>query len=395
MARKALTQQTVEKLRPDPARTIERPDHLYPQLRLIVQPTGTRSFAVRTRINGKTVKITLKDVGLDLARARAATRDLLAKVAQGDDPRAAKRRVKASTLGGIAELFLKHTAPQVRRKTHIERERHLRRDWAPLHGRPIAEIRKGEVAARLLEIKDNHGAIASNRSRTTLFNVFAWAVDQELLEVNVIASVKRPLSREPRRDRALDLDELRQVWAATDGGSAHDAIIRLAILTGARKSAIGGMMRREVNLDKALWSLPPERVKNNLPHLVPLSRQAVAIIRARPERGEYVFGDRGVAPFAGWSASKRRLDRRLGLPHFTVHDIRRSVVTGMNELGIAPHVVEAVINHISGEAKKGTAGTYNKAQYLKERTAALQDWADHLTSEPVEKVVEFPTVRWA
>jgi integrase len=389
MARKALTQQTVEKLRPDPTKTIERPDHLYPALRLIVQPTGSRAFAVRTRIIGKPVKITLKDVGLDLARARAATRDLLAKVAAGEDPRQAKRKVRSTTLGGVAELYLKATADQVRRKTQVER--HLRRDWAPLHSRPIAEIRKGEIAARLLEIKEDHGAIAANRSRTTLYNLFEWAVDHDLLEANVVASTRRPLRKEPRRSRILTPDERRQVWAATEGGGDYDVIVRLLILTGQRKNEVAGMCWSELNLDKAVWSLPQERTKNSLAHLVPLSRQAVELIRAQPRRAgrDFVFGQ-GAGPYAGWSQSKARLDRRSGVTGWTLHDLRRTVVTGMNdELGIAPHVVEAVINHISGEAKKGVAGTYNLAQYLRERTEALQAWADHITGAPVEKVVAF------
>jgi integrase len=408
--RKQLTQQTVDKLRPDPSKAIERPDHLYPQLRLIVQPTGSRSFAVRTRINGKTVKLTneLKECGLDLSRARAATRDLLAKVAAGEDPRQAKRKVRATTLGGVAELYLKATADQVSRKTQVERERHLRRDWAPLHSRPIAEIRKGEVAARLLEIKDEHGGIAANRSRTTLHNLFEWAIDQDLTEANVVASTRRPLRREPTRKRVHTPDERREILAATEGDGSYDAIVRLLLLTLQRKAEVGGMMRSELDLDNAMWSLPGERTKNRLPHLVPLSRQAVEIIRAQPNRGEYVFGAGGNAPFSGWSRCKRRLDKHIldarrkvdpkadPMPHWTVHDLRRSGSTAMNdELGIAPHVVEAVINHISGEAKKGVAGTYNRAQYLKERTAALQAWADHLTCEPARTVVDFPTVRSA
>jgi integrase len=426
MARKVLTQQAVDRLRPDPSKTIERPDHLYPALRLIVQPTGSRSFAVRTRINGKTAKITLKDdVGLDLARARAATRDLLAKVAAGDDPRAAKRRVKATTLGGVAELYLKATADQVRRKTRVERERHLQRDWEPLHARPIAEIRKGEVAARLLEIKEEHGAIAANRSRTTLHNLFEWAIDQDLLEANVVASTRRPLRKEPTRTRILTPEERRQIWAATEGGGAYRTIVRLLLLTGQRREEVGGMRWSEIDLDKAMWSLPGERTKNGLPHMVPLPRQVLEILvearrKAEEEaakaasrgqeykRRDLVFGE-GEGPYSGWSRSKRRLDERIlearrkvvvdqggnpaqveAMPRWTLHDLRRSASTAMNdELGIAPHVVEAVINHVSGEAKRGVAGTYNRAQYLKERALALQAWADHLTATPAERVVEF------
>jgi len=167
--------------------------------------------------------------------------------------------------------------------------------------------------------------------------------------------------------------------------------VRLLLLTGQRREEVGGMRSSEIDLDKAMWALPGERTKNGLPHLVPLSRQAVELITAQPRHKgrDFVFGE-GEGPFSGWSRSKKRLDRRCGVEAWTLHDLRRSVSTAMNdELGIAPHVVEAVINHVSGEAKRGVAGTYNRAQYLKERTLALQAWADHLTAAPADKVVEF------
>jgi integrase len=382
MARAVLTQLKVDRMRPDPTKRIEVPDHLLPQLRLVVQPSGARSWAVRTRIHGKPVKITLGDARvIDLAGARDMAREHLRAIVAGHDPRQAKRRAKANTLGGVAELWLKDTAGEIRPKTRIERERHLRRDWAPLHERPIAEITKAEIAGRLLELKQEHGAIAANRSRTTLFGLYEWALDH-FVEVNMVASTKRPLKREPRRDRVLSLDELRAIWAATGGGSAHDAIIRLAMLTGQRKGEIGGMRWSEL-LDKGpSWSLPAERTKNGLPHVVPLSRQAVKIIRAQPRRGEYVFGQRGDAPFSGWSRCKRRLDARCGIADWTVHDLRRSAITEMNELGIATAVVELIVNHQSG-VRAGVAGTYDRSKRMDERRRALQAWADHLLGEAV------------
>jgi integrase len=390
--RKELTQRVVETLKPDPNKVIERPDHLYPSLRLVVQPkTGSRAFAVRRKLHGVPIKVTLEEVGLDLKVARERTREVLAEIAAGRDPRTSRRKARASTLGGVVALYLKATAGQVRDKTRIERERHLRRDWAPLHQRPIGEIRKGDVAARLLEIASGHGPVAANRSRTTLHGLFSWAVDQDLLEVNVVASTKPPLRRELTRDRVLTPEERREILAATAGGGAYDAVVRLLLLTLQRREEVGGMRWNELDLEKAQWTIPSQRTKNGLPHLVPLSRQAVALIRAQPDRGEYVFGAGGAAPLAGWSWRKRQLDQRLldarrkvdpdaePMPRWVLHDLRRTGSTAMNEeLGIAPHVVEAVINHMSGDARRGFAGTYNRAQYLRERATALQAWADHV-----------------
>jgi integrase len=388
MPRKALTQQTVEKLRPDPAKVIERPDHLYPALRLVIQPSGSRAFAVRTRINGKTVKITLKDVGLDLRAAREATRKILEEIAGGHDPRATKRKAKATTLGGVAELYLADAAGHTSPKTQGERARHLRRDWAPLHHRPLAEIRKAEVATRLLEIKAECGAITANRSRATLHALFNWAVDQDVLEANVVAATRPPLRREPTRRRVLTPEERAAVWAATaDTSDPYNAIVRLLMLLGQRRQEVAGMRWPELDLGRTLWSLPADRTKNRLEHLVPLPRQALEIIQAQPRAGEHVFGG---PSFGSWSRAKRRLDKRCGIAGWVLHDIRRSVVTAMNdELGVAPHVVEAIINHVSDPSRRGVAGTYNRAQYLAERTRAMQAWGDHLTSEPTRRVVEF------
>jgi integrase len=142
------------------------------------------------------------------------------------------------------------------------------------------------------------------------------------------------------------------------------------------------MRLSELDLDKALWLLPAERVKNGLPHVVPLCRQALEVIKAQPRRGEHVFGARGDAPFSGWSRCKRRLDKRCGITDWTIHDLRRSAITGMNELGIATAVVELIVNHQSG-VRAGVAGTYDRSQRMDERRRALQSWADHLLGEAV------------
>jgi integrase len=392
MARPALTQLKVDKLRPDPTRRLEVPDHLYPALRLVVQPSGARAFALRTKIAGRSVKLTLKDVGLDLKAARDATRELLAEIAKGNDPRARHARLNADTLAGAVELYLSAKAGETRPKTRAERQRHLRRDWAPLHARALALVGRREINARLAEIKESCGPIAANRSRASLHALFQWAmVDAELIEANPVAATRRPLKEEPKRARVLDLDECRKLWAATEGGGRYHAILRLLLLLGQRRSEVAGMRWRELDLARAQWSLPPERVKNGLPHIVPLPRQALEIIQAQPRGGEFVFGP--AAPFGDWVHSKRRLDRRLGpdMPAWVLHDARRSFVTMLNEeLRIPPHVVEACVNHVSGDAKKGVAGTYNRALYIAERTRALQSWADLLTGEQTDRVLAFP-----
>jgi integrase len=425
-----LTQLAVEKLRYTPGwgDPNEVPDHSRRQLRLVIQPSNARAFAVRTRINGKPAKIVLRDVGLDLAKARKATDALLEEIGKGHDPRAARRAARATNLGGVVELYLKDKASAVRPRTLAEIERHLRKRWAPLHAKPLAEIRKADVAARLLEIKTENGPVEANRCRSSLAAMLDWCDEQGLVEVNVAAATRKPHKGEQSRERVLSPDERRAIWAATADPGSYNAIVRLLLLTGQRREEIGGLRWSEFRPDyryrvnevdhkTPALDLPGARTKNKLPHLVPLSSPALDLIEAqkRKDGRDYLFGE-GHGPYSGWSRAARRLTRKSGVLDaecyavrrlgralrpgeepsaedkrhgWTVHDLRRTVSTAMNEeLGIAPHVVEAILNHVSGGAKRGPAGTYNRAQYLKERTRALQAWADHVTAAPVETVVE-------
>lgn len=145
-------------------------------------------------------------------------------------------------------------------------------------------------------------------------------------------------------------------------------------LTGQRRDEIGGLRWDEVDLDAALISLPPERTKNKKPHDIPLSPPALAILKRRPRGNhEHVFGKGG---YKSWSGGKKRLN--LSIPDWRLHDLRRTMSTVMHdELGIAPHIVEAVLNHVSGH-KAGPAGIYNRAAYAREKAAALALWADYL-----------------
>jgi integrase len=154
--------------------------------------------------------------------------------------------------------------------------------------------------------------------------------------------------------------------------------VKLLMLTGQRRAEVGGMLWPELKLDQALWSLSGARTKNGKPHLVPLSHQAVELIRGvkrRPGR-DAVFG-RGAGPYSGWSRSKRRLDGRCKVAAWTLHDLRRSFVTNLAEAGVLPHIIETAVNHLSGH-RAGVAGIYNRASYLPERERAMQAWANSL-----------------
>ena len=185
---------------------------------------------------------------------------------------------------------------------------------------------------------------------------------------------------ETTRARVLTDDELKAVWKACDD-TDHAAIVKLLLLTGQRAAEIGSLRWDEVKDDRI--ELPGQRTKNKRPHTVPLSDPAKAILdRFRKVGRVHVFGRDDAAGFRGWGVSKQRLDERIAkagapLTAWVVHDLRRTAATRMAELGVQPHIVEAVLNHVSGH-KSGVAGIYNRATYDREKRAALNLWAEHV-----------------
>ena len=151
------------------------------------------------------------------------------------------------------------------------------------------------------------------------------------------------------------------------------------MLTGARRDEVASLQWSEIDLDGALIVLPPARVKNRRIHEIPLAPAALEILQAQPRRSsDFVFGHVGQSGFQGWSKAKAELDARLRLPAWRLHDLRRTTSTIMHDrLDVPPHIVEAVLGHVSGH-KAGVAGHYNYAKYQQAKRAALTLWADHL-----------------
>jgi integrase len=151
-------------------------------------------------------------------------------------------------------------------------------------------------------------------------------------------------------------------------------ILRLLILTAQRRSEIGGLRWSEVDFDRGLIVLPPQRSKNNRQHELPISHQVKAILERQPKQNEFVFG----RDWQSWSNPKASLDLQLnGVAEWRLHDIRRTATTMMADRGVLPHVLEAILNHVSGH-KSGVAGIYNRARYQEEMRSALQRWADYV-----------------
>jgi integrase len=199
-----------------------------------------------------------------------------------------------------------------------------------------------------------------------------------LCESNPVIGTYKPKDT-ARRDRVLSDAELAAVWKSCREND-YGKIVRLLILTAARRQEVGGMRWSEIEND--VWTIPVERSKNGLAHALPLPPPAMQIIERVPQWGgrDWLFGVSGEG-YRHWSASKVELDERSGVKGWVIHDLRRTTATRMADLKVSPHVIETVLNHISGH-RAGVAGIYNRSTYVDEVRAALERWASH-----VEKLV--------
>jgi integrase len=403
---KALTQLAIENTRPGPARR-EIPDGKERGLYLVVQPTGGMSWAFRYRIHGRSQKMTVGPypaVGLAKARAEAARAKV--SLADDDDPAAAKRAARAAKSATrsrddsvekvFADFISLYAKPNTRDWKGSQRLlKHFAEAWK---GRPLPTIGKADVHRVLDGIVARGAPVGANRAFAQLRKMFRWAVSRGLLDRNPCDGIDPP-SAEKSRDRVLDTEELRLVWrAAGDLGFPFGPIVRLLVLTGQRRSEVGAMEWREIDLDRATWTIPAARSKNRRQHVVPLSPEAVEIIKALPRfsGSKFVFSPGERAP-SGYSNAKTRLDARItalnggeSLEAWTLHDIRRSVASGLAGLGVNLPVIERILNHVSGSFG-GVAGVYQKYNFAAEMRAALDRWGRHVkglaSGEMAPKVV--------
>jgi integrase len=236
-------------------------------------------------------------------------------------------------------------------------------------------ITRRQIATTFARIKSTSIA---NQAHTVTSSVFSWAIATGRLDCAhpVRGLKKRQL---PARERFLSEDEIRQVWNASYDLGDFGRIVRLLLLTGQRRDEIGQLEWVEVNVERREVALPAARCKNKRSHIVPLSPLAIEQLPARRNGRDHVFGRRRASGFSGWSKGKQQLNALLPrLPAWTLHDLRRTFVTQSAELGIAePHIIEAVVNHISGH-RAGVAGVYNRATYSAAKRVALERWADEV-----------------
>jgi integrase len=237
---------------------------------------------------------------------------------------------------------------------------------APLHAKPVREIRRGEIAGLIRDVATARGSTSAMRTRAALSRFWGWMLASDMVEANVVAGTEGYST--PKRSRVLSDGELRALWQATAQTGDFSLILRVMLWTGCRRGEAGGMTWGE--LEDGRWTVMGERTKNHRPLVLPLPRQAVAALEAWPRffGRAHLFG-RGTAGFQGWSKATARFSLEYDL-----HDLRRTVETRMAGLGIPKDHVNKILNHADGPV----TAAYDQWSYLPEKAAALQRWADEL-----------------
>jgi integrase len=286
------------------------------------------------------------------------------------------------------------------------------------------------VRELLDEIAGRGAEVQANRTRARLQTLFNWAVEQDIVPSSPVAGLK-PVAKEVDRDRVLSDDEIKWFWQSCDTvGWPFGPLFKLLLLTAQRRDEVGTMEWSEIDLDNRIWTLPRHKAKNNRVHEVQLSDAAIELLGSLPRiavnssasdragkttHSKFVFTTNGVTPVSGFSRAKHRLDaimvrvrrkslnqpeadeehrRALGItargplpgevPAWILHDLRRTTATGMAKLNVPPHVVDKILNHVSG-AIRGVAAIYNRHGYANERRDALEEWGRH-----VSRLIEAP-----
>jgi integrase len=422
-----LTDVQIRKL-PTPTTRREIPDGKITGLYLLLQPSGAKSWALRFRAAGKPAKLTLGPYpALDLANARRRAQEALGEIASGKNPAADKKAAReaqkvadstADRVEMVAAAFVdKYVKRNVGESWAREAERLLTKEINPrLGSKQLSDVKKSDIHDLLDEIVDRGAPIVANRALAVFRRMCNWAIERGIIATSPCDKIKAPAAEESR-DRVLSDDEIRLAWGAFNRiGWPFGPLAQLLLLTGARRDEIASGRWSEIDLVAKTWTIGKARSKNGVAHEIPLSDAALGILKPLPRIGDkrdaFVFTTTGATPVSGFSRAKEAIDAVIlealkaeagkggadpasvvTPPAWVLHDLRRTVASGMAGIGIAPHVVEAVLNHKSGTIK-GVAAVYNRYSYAAEKRAALDVWARRLEAivaggAAASNVVEF------
>jgi len=356
------------------------------------EAAGTRV----TRLAGAKQRFTLGEypsISLAEARERAA---VIKRLARAGTPPAVEARAEPVSAPTVADLVERYVSSHVHRnlKGGKNVENLLRRHVVPRWGeREMGSITRGDLIDLLEEVRCPHeteivgsggkqtkavrggpGSAAEVRKWTRA--MFQFAVEVGILTENPLADI-RNRDRQKKRDRVLNMNELRAVWRASSHmGHPWGPYLQLIMLTGDRRGEWANARPEWLDTDCTRLEIPAAHYKTGKPQVVPLSTKAREIVRSlpSPELGPFLFSSTGgERPVSGFSKAKARLDKLIAedrgaaMPHWVIHDLRRSMATHMEKIGIEPHIIEVCLGH----TLRGIAGTYRHYSYLAEKAQAL------------------------
>ena len=380
-----LTKSMIDELTPSSSELVYWDDSV-PGFGLKVTPKGRKVFIVLYRTKdglNRLCKYTIGTYGqTTLAIARIVAQKVLADRNEGKDPardkRDLRRKVVTNTVEDVVKEYRSRHIDALRSAYEINRiiDTELLSRWRT---KSIHEISRRDILNVLDEIVARGSPATANYTFSVTRAMFHWAIGRGILEKSPCIGLSKPTPVKSR-NRILSDDELREIiFASRRTSRPYGAIVELLALLGQRRSEVGKMTWQEVNIEKKLWTIPAERAKNSRAHFVHLAPRAIEIIRAQPKLDSLVFSTPSGKPFTEFSIMKSRLDKESGVNDWVLHDLRRTVVSGMASLGVAPHVADKVLNHQSGTIS-GVAAVYQRHEFLTERQAAMNLWDEHVTS---------------
>jgi integrase len=383
MPRIRLTKSTIDSL-PTANSDVVYWDAGVPGFGVKVTPKGRKVFIVLYRTGGAGSKLRKYTIGpygrVTLHQARVAAQKVFAAKLEGRDPaaekREAKRRVVADRVEDLLEAFIAQRLSKNRSVAEVSRllRREVGKPWA---GRSVHEITKRDVVEVVSAIEQRGAPGTANKTLKSIKTFLRWCVGRAVLDRSPAEGVPLP-AKELARDRVLDDTELAQViLAARKIGGPYGCIVELLALTGQRRQEVAGLRREELDLAPRIWTVPKARTKNAKAHIVHLSKQALAVLKRADQREPLVFSPLGTKIFQNFTHAKRLLDQLSGVTGWRLHDLRRTCVSGMARLGVAPHIADKILNHQAGTIS-GVAAVYQRHEFLAERRAALDLWGAHV-----------------
>jgi integrase len=374
LPKKSLSDLAVKRIKPPAKGQVDVFDMGYPGFALRVSYGGGKSWVYFYRIGGRLRRRSLGTYpAVTLAEARQLWREAKHEVALGRDP--AWRRPSDLNFESVAREWLKRD--QAEKRSLKEITRIVEKELIPAWGQcSIRDIRRHDILVLSDTIADRGALTMARRVMAYVHRLFRWAKGRDLIEANPASDLPRPGS-EKKRDRVLSDAELAAVWnAAVEIGWPYGDVVRLLILTGARRAEISELKWSEIHGD--IIKLSGARTKNAQPHDIPLSSQAQLVLSQIPliAGSEFVFGK--PLRSGAWSNAKLKFSA-VDVPHWRIHDLRRTVATGLQKLSVNLQTIEAVLGHTSG-SRSGVVGVYQRHSFDAEKRAALEAWSQHVAS---------------